>query len=73
MSVNDSLNRVKNKQELFLTKWINANNSTHKIKDVYRSMEAEGGYTWNRKKCYWRLDSIFVSGNLASKTTKVQV
>jgi hypothetical protein len=36
-------------------------------------MEAEGGYTWNRQQCYLRLDFIFVSGYLASKSTMVQV
>ena len=71
MAENDSLNRVKTKQESYLTDYIAANNSTCEIIDAYRSMEADGGYTWNRQQCYSRLDYLFVSNYLASKIIKV--
>jgi hypothetical protein len=48
-----------------------ASNSTCEIMDAYRSMEADGGYTWNRQQCYSRLDYLFVSSYLASKIIKV--
>jgi hypothetical protein len=73
MSSNDYLNRLGTKQESNLAAMIKSINSICEITDVYRSVEAEGGYTWNRQQCYSRLDYIFVSGYLASKSTKVQV
>jgi hypothetical protein len=73
MSDNDSLNRVKSKNELNFTEYIKANNSTCEIVDAYRSMEQEEGYTWNRQQCYSRLDYMFVSSYMASRITKVQV
>jgi hypothetical protein len=45
MSENDSLNRLKTKQESYLTDLIRSNNSMCEIMNVYRSMETEGGYT----------------------------
>jgi hypothetical protein len=39
--------------------------------DANRSMEVDGGYTWNRQQCYSRLDYLFLSAYLASKIIKV--
>jgi hypothetical protein len=41
--------------------------------EIYRLMEAKGGYLWNRQQCYSRSDYFYVSGYLASKATKEKV
>ena len=73
MSDNDSLNRVKSKHETNFTEQIKANNNICEIIDAYRSMEPEGGYTWNRQQCYSRLDYMFMSTYMATRITKVLV
>jgi hypothetical protein len=45
MSENDTSNRVKTKQESYLTEYIKANNSTCKVMNACRSMKTDGGYT----------------------------
>jgi exonuclease III len=61
MAENDSLNRVKTKQESYLPDYIMTNNTTCEVMNAYRYMEVDRGYTWNRQQYCSRLDYLFVS------------
>ncbi len=57
----DHLNRSSQRQEQILVNNIVDNNKMMKLEDSYRYIRQEGGFTWNRGKCFSRLDYIFVS------------
>ena len=57
----DYISRLTSKKELELVKSIEVNNDASELVDAYRTMHKEGGFTWNRGKCFSRLDYIFVA------------
>ena len=72
MSENDYLNRNSSPNEKILSEMIAFNNKTTSLVDAYRAIHKVGGYTWNRGKCYSRLDYIYVSSNLIPNIVKVE-
>jgi exonuclease III len=66
MSERDSLNRQSTKNERILAENFSENNDMMKLKDGYRHLNKEEGFTWNRGSCFSRLDYIFVSENILS-------
>ena len=69
----DSVNRIQTIQEKLVSTLINENVRALQMIDCYRSVNATGGYTWNRGQCYSRLDMIFASGTLEHKIKEVSV
>jgi hypothetical protein len=73
VSEKDSLNRLKTKQESYLTDVIKSNNRACEKMDFYRSIEIEGGIHGKGNNDIQVWITFFVSGYLASKSTKVQL
>ena len=73
MEEKDYLNRQKTKVEVELTNCIRENNRLCKMVDSFRLDNDEPGFTWNRGKCYSRLDYIYVSGELVNKVKSVKI
>jgi len=71
LSDRDSVNRKVNVTEKELVKVTNSNNETCNLRDSYRILEGDGGYTWSRGNCFSRLDYIFISEELRTKVIKV--
>ena len=61
IDANDALNRNRSQKELILTEVIKNNNKITKLKDAYRIINEDEGFTWKRGKIYSRLDYIFIS------------
>jgi exonuclease III len=70
MSEKDYLNRNSSLNEKILSEIIAFNNKTTSLVDAYRTIHKVGGYTWNRGKCYSRLDYIYISSNLIPNIVK---
>jgi len=69
----DSLNRGSTKAEVDLVNLLKANNCSCEVRDAYRSINPEGGYTWSRGNCFSRLDYIFVSNDLLSRIKHAKI
>jgi len=72
MNEKDYLNRNSSVNEKLLSETIAFNNKTTNLVDAYRAIHKVGGYTWNRGKCYSRLDYIFASSNLIPNISNVE-
>ena len=64
MTDKDSLNRTSLRQEQIVVSNITENNKMMKLKDSFRHCKDEAGFTWNRGKCFSRLDHVFVSESI---------
>ncbi len=68
----DSLNRNKTKQEDDAAKLLSQNNKIIEVRDAYRHKFPTGGFTWNRGKCYSRLDYVFMSNRLIQRLSSAR-
>jgi exonuclease III len=68
----DSLNRNKTKQEDDAAKLLTQNNIIIEVRDAYRHKFPTGGFTWNRGKCYSRLDYVFMSNRLIQRLSSAR-
>ena len=73
MTSKDFLNRNKSKAETELTNAISNNNEMCGLIDSFSTTESAPGYTWNRGRCYSRLDYIYVSKELRNRLGSARV
>jgi exonuclease III len=73
MNDNDLLNRNKLTAEKELTNFIALSNTMCELVDSFTAVNNGTGFTWNRGKCYSRLDYIYVSNELQSKISSSKV
>ena len=69
----DSIHRSQTAQECIVSNLVNENVRALQMIDCYRAMESKGGYTWNRGKCYSRLDMIFATDIIEHKIKETKV
>jgi len=69
----DYVNRSKTKQEIALTSLITQFNDICLLKDTFRHLSKDPGFTWNRGTCYSRLDYLFVSEVMVNKLKSSKV
>jgi len=69
----DSINRKQSDNEKIVAVFLNESFRATNLSDVYRVKHNSGGFTWNRGRCFSRLDMIIASEELTNNiiTTKV--
>jgi len=67
----DSVNRNQGIQEQLISTLVKDNIRALQMFDCYRSSSTKEGFTWNRGKCYSRLDMVFASDEIESKIRNV--
>ena len=58
----DSINRTSTSNEKIVSTFVKDSMNALSLKDVYRTFSKEKGFTWNRGRCYSRLDMVFAQG-----------
>jgi exonuclease III len=66
-STTDSVNRNQGTQERLVSTLVKENTKALQMFDSYRSIHPTDGFTWNRGKCYSRLDMVFASDIIENK------
>ncbi len=71
--VTDSTNRKQSESEKIVVEFIKESLRAINHKDAYRCKQNTGGYTWNRGRCFSRLDMIFSSEDLTDKIKSTNI
>jgi len=69
----DSVNRKQTDNEKIVADFIVESCRAVNLCDVYRKKHLEGGYTWNRGKCFSRLDLIIANEELANRIIDIKI
>ena len=69
----DSLNRNSSRQEIITVEYLKDSARALQLFDCYRNQFMTGGYTWNRGKCYSRLDMVFASDVLEQNIVSADI
>jgi len=69
----DSTNRKQSDNERIVVDFIKDSLRAIKHKDAYRCKQATGGYTWNRARCFSRLDMVFSSEELVDQIKSTNI
>jgi exonuclease III len=62
----DSIERIQTTNEKIVSDFVRDSMAALSLKDCYRHVNQDRGYTWSRGKCLSRLDMIFASSTMVS-------